>query len=70
MDKFNFKLAKRYNLTYQKKIKNFCKKTFDTIVIPYQNLMYCRASEHYYIFWTGSERIRLKKDLIQNVLEV
>lgn len=70
MNKYNFMLGKRYNLTYQKKIKNFCKNTFDTVTENYQNLMYCRQSECYYIFWTGSERIRFKKDLIQNAVEI
>lgn len=68
--KYNFKLAKRYDLTYQKKIKNFGKNTFDNVVISYSNLMYYRQSECYYIFWTGRERLRLKKELILSVKEI
>lgn len=64
-----YKVANRYDITYQKKIFNVHIRHYGTVITKYENVMYCRQTEHYYIFWTGSEYLRLKKSLIINVVE-
>ncbi len=64
-----YKVANRYDITYQRKVRNIHSHQYDTVVTTYDNVMYVRQTQDYYIFWTGSEYLRLKKSLIINVVE-
>lgn len=65
---FNFKLAKRYDVTYLSSVKKFAEKKA-TISITLKDLMFYKSTPCYYIFWTGSEQIRLKKNSVQDIKE-
>lgn len=68
--KFNFKTACYYDVTYKKTIFNRWNKNKDFIEITLNKLMFWYSTNCYYVFWTGSSMVCIKKDLVISVNEL
>lgn len=69
MEKFSFLLGRYYDVTYERSIKIKWNNSFDKIKEIIKHVMFCRSTEFYYIFWTGSEYKRIKKALVISAIE-
>lgn len=68
----NFLLGKKYNVKYWFLVKGYKQGKKITIkqVLSSLNLMYCRQTCCFYIFWTGSNYFKLKKSNLIEAIEV
>ena len=67
---FDFKLGKKYSITYKQFVAVYGKPKADIVEITLKDLMYYRQTECYFYFWTGKESIRVLKSRLTRAVSL
>lgn len=59
--KFDLKLGKQYDITYLQRQKVFNNPHKIETAITLNNLMFYKTTACLYVFWTGSEQVRISR---------
>lgn len=67
---FDFKLGKKYSITYKQFVAVYGKPKADIVEITLKDLMYYRQTECYFYFWAGKESIRVLKSRLTRAVSL